>query len=232
MEKNETTRAGFVSLIGAPNAGKSTITNHFVGSKVSIVSNKAQTTRTIVKGIGIVDATQIIFLDTPGIFEPKRRLDRAMVQRAWEGVKDADIVVLVVDAKRGFDDETKAIVQKLKSDNIKAVLLLNKADLAPQNKLQALEDEIRGVYAFEKTITVSALTGEGMDDFYHYLARSLPVGPWFYPEDEMSDMPLKLLASEVVREKIFWYLHDELPYAITVEPELWERREDGLSEPK
>ena len=227
MEKNETTRAGFVSLIGAPNAGKSTITNHFVGSKVSIVSNKAQTTRTIVKGIGIVDATQIIFLDTPGIFEPKRRLDRAMVQRAWEGVKDADIVVLVVDAKRGFDDETKAIVQKLKSDNIKALLLLNKADLAPQNKLQALEDEIRGVYAFEKTITVSALTGEGMDDFYHYLARSLPVGPWFYPEDEMSDMPLKLLASEVVREKIFWYLHDELPYAITVEPELWERREDG-----
>ena len=227
MEKNETTRAGFVSLIGAPNAGKSTITNHFVGSKVSIVSNKAQTTRTIVKGIGIVDATQIIFLDTPGIFEPKRRLDRAMVQRAWEGVKDADIVVLVVDAKRGFDDETKAIVQKLKSDNIKALLLLNKADLAPQNKLQALEDEIRGVYSFEKTITVSALTGEGMDDFYHYLARSLPVGPWFYPEDEMSDMPLKLLAAEVVREKIFWYLHDELPYAITVEPELWERREDG-----
>ncbi len=228
MEKNEPqTRAGFVSLIGAPNAGKSTITNHFAGSKVSIVSPKAQTTRTTVKGIGIFENTQIIFLDTPGIFKPKRRLDRAMVDSAWGGVKDADIVALVVDAKRGFDAETKNIVQKLKDDNIKALLVLNKADIVKRQNLLTLSAEINAFYDFEETFMISALTGEGIDDFYAFLATHLPVSPWFYPEEEMSDMPLKFLAAEIVREKLFLYLHDELPYALTVEPELWERRQDN-----
>ena len=227
MENKVETRAGFVSLIGAPNAGKSTITNHFAGSKVSIVSPKAQTTRAVIKGIGIYENTQIVFLDTPGIFNPKRRLDRAMVSAAWGGVKDADMVVLVVDAKRGFDEETKAIVEKLKEEKIKAVLVLNKTDLVKKDKLLALSAEINTEYAFEETFMVSTATGEGMDDYYHYLADHLPVSPWFYPEEQMSDMPLKLLTAEVVREKLFLYLHDELPYALTVEPELWERREDG-----
>lgn len=227
MENDEKTRAGFVSLIGAPNAGKSTITNHFAGSKVSIVSPKAQTTRAVIKGIGVFKNTQIVFLDTPGIFNPKRRLDRAMVSAAWGGVKDADMVVLVVDAKRGFDAETKAIVEKLKEEKMKAVLVLNKIDLVRKEKLLALSAEINKEYAFEETFMVSAATGEGMDDFYEYLASHLPQSPWFYPEEQMSDMPLKLLTAEVVREKLFLYLHDELPYALTVEPELWERREDG-----
>ncbi|MBR6408894.1 MAG: GTPase Era [Alphaproteobacteria bacterium] len=221
------TRAGFVSLIGAPNAGKSTITNHFAGSKVSIVSPKAQTTRAVIKGIGIYENTQIVFLDTPGIFNPKRRLDRAMVSAAWGGVKDADMVVLVVDSKRGFDDDTKAIVQKLQSEKMKAVLVLNKTDLVGKEKLLALSSEINREYVFEETFMVSASTGQGMDEFYHYVAQNLPKSPWFYPEEQMSDMPLKLLTAEVVREKLFLYLHDELPYALTVEPELWERRDDG-----
>lgn len=227
MEKKLETRAGFVSLIGAPNAGKSTITNHFVGSKVSIVSPKSQTTRMVVKGIGVFENTQIVFLDTPGIFNPKRRLDRAMVSAAWGGVKDADVVALVVDAKRGFDYETQAIVEKLKSEKISALLVLNKTDLVKPEKLLALSAEINAKYAFEETFMVSAETGSGMDDFYRYLANHLPQSPWFYPEEQMSDMPLKLLTAEVVREKLFLYLHDELPYALTVEPELWERREDG-----
>ncbi|MBO4285662.1 MAG: GTPase Era [Alphaproteobacteria bacterium] len=225
--ENEPTRAGFVSLIGAPNAGKSTIANHFAGSKVSIVSPKAQTTRTVVKAIGIFENTQIIFLDTPGIFSPKRRLDRAMLAAAWGGVKDADIVALVLDAKKGFNGETRAIVQKLKDDNIKAVLLLNKTDLIKQEKLLALSREINEMYAFEQTFMVSALKGEHLEDFYRYLASNLPISPFLYPEDQMSDMPLKLLASEVVREKMFLYLRDELPYSSTVEPELWQRRDDG-----
>ena len=221
------TRAGFVSLIGAPNAGKSTITNNFAGSKVSIVSPKAQTTRTIVKGIGIYDKTQIIFLDTPGIFKPKRRLDRAMVASAWGGLKDADIVVLVVDAKRGFDDETKAIVEKLNQDKIEAVLVLNKVDLIRKENLLSLSAALNQAGKFKETFMISALTGENIDDFYRYLADNLPESPWYYPEDQMSDMPLKLLAAEVVREKLFLYLRQELPYSLTVEPELWLRRDDG-----
>jgi len=224
---NEKTRAGFVSLIGAPNAGKSSITNDFAGSKVSIVSPKAQTTRSVIKGIGIFENTQIIFLDTPGIFNPKRRLDRAMVSSAWDGAKDADMIALVVDAKRGFDFETKTIVEKLKEDKVEALLVLNKTDLVKKEKLLALSAEINGVYAFKETFFISVQTGDGLKDFYAYLADNLPVSPWFYPEEQMSDMPLKLLAAEVVREKLFLYLKDELPYALTVEPELWERRDDG-----
>lgn len=221
------TRAGFVALLGAPNAGKSTITNHFVGSKVSIVSPKAQTTRTTIKGIGIFENTQIIFLDTPGIFKPKRRLDRAMVASAWGGVGDADITALVVDAKRGFDDETREIIAKLKENKIKALLVLNKIDLVKKEKLLELADELNKAYQFEQTFMVSAFSGLHIDDFYHYLAQNLPLSPWYYPEEQMSDMPLKLLAAEIVREKLFLYLKQELPYALTVEPELWERREDN-----
>lgn len=227
MAENNITRAGFVSLIGAPNAGKSTITNNFAGSKVSIVSPKAQTTRTVIKGIGIYENTQIIFLDTPGIFKPKRRLDRAMVASAWNGTADSDMVALVVDAKRGFDDETKAIVEKLNQNNIEAVLVLNKTDLIQKEKLLALSAELNQAGHFSETFMISALTGQGTDDFYRYLASHLPESPWYYPEEQMSDMPLKLLAAEVVREKLFLYLRQEVPYALTVEPELWERREDN-----
>lgn len=221
------TRCGFVALLGAPNAGKSTITNNFVGSKVSIVSPKAQTTRTTVKGIGIWGNSQIIFLDTPGIFKPKRRLDRAMVASAWGGVSDADMTVLVVDAKRGFDDETKAIIQKLSENHIGAVLVLNKIDLVNEEKLLKLCAELNEAYPFKETFMISAMDGKGTDDFYQYLANNLPESPWFYPEEQMSDLPLKLLAAEIVREKLFLYLRQELPYALTVEPELWERREDN-----
>lgn len=221
------TRCGFVALLGAPNAGKSTITNNFVGSKVSIVSPKAQTTRTTVKGIGIWGNSQIIFLDTPGIFKPKRRLDRAMVASAWGGVSDADMTVFVVDAKRGFDDETKAIIQKLSENHLEAVLVLNKIDLVNEEKLLKLCAELNEAYLFKETFMISAMDGKGTDDFYQYLADNLPESPWFYPEEQMSDLPLKLLAAEIVREKLFLYLRQELPYALTVEPELWERREDN-----
>ncbi len=221
------TRCGFVALIGAPNAGKSTITNDFAGAKVSIVSPKVQTTRTRVKGIGVFDNTQIIFIDTPGIFKPKRRLDRAMVASAWDGAGDADIVVLVVDAKKGFDDETQAIVKGLKNKKTPAVLLINKIDLVKKTSLLALSHALNGAYAFDETFFVSASSGENMEEFYRYLADHLPESPWYYPEEQMSDMPLKLLAAEVVREKMFLFLQQELPYALTVEPELWERRDDG-----
>lgn len=227
INDTEETRCGFVALIGAPNAGKSTITNHFVGSKVSIVSPKVQTTRTLVRGIGIFGNTQIIFVDTPGIFKPKRRLDRAMVTSAWDGAKDADITVLVVDAKRGFDDETRSIIARLKKKNKRAVLVLNKVDLVHKDSLLGLSLALNNEYSFEETFFVSATTGKNIDDFYKYLADNLPKSPWYYPEEQISDMPLKLLASEIVREKLFLFLHQELPYSLTVEPELWERREDG-----
>ena len=227
MSSQKPTRCGFVALIGAPNAGKSTITNHFVGSKVSIVSPKVQTTRTLVKGIGIFDNTQIIFLDTPGIFKPKRRLDRAMVASAWSGADDADITVLLVDAKKGFDDETRAIIADLKKKNKSAVLLINKIDLVKKEALWALSGSLNEAFPFKETFFVSAATGKNLDEFYKYLADNLPESPWYYPEEQMSDMPLKLLAAEVVREKLFLFLQQEIPYALTVEPELWERREDG-----
>ena len=226
MSENKT-RSGYVALIGAPNAGKSTITNNFVGSKVSIVSHKVQTTRTIVKGIGICDNTQIVFLDTPGIFKPKRRLDKSMVNSAWQGSIEADVTVLIVDAKRGFDDETQSIVAKLiKKKQKGVVLVLNKIDLVEKEKLLLLSAKLNEAYDFERTFMVSALNGTHIEDFYKYLASTLPEGPWYYPEEQISDMPLKLLVAEIVREKIFTFLHQELPYATTVEPELWERKDD------
>lgn len=227
QKNNLPSRCGFVTLIGAPNAGKSTITNDFVGSKVSIVSPKAQTTRTMVKGIGIYENTQIIFQDTPGIFKPKRRLDRSMVASAWGGAKDGDILVLVVDAKRGFDNETRTIIDELNKQNREAVLLLNKVDMLSKEKLLPLSAELNAYGHFAETFMVSATTGENMDIFYKYLADNLPLSPWYYPEEQMSDMPLKLLAAEVVREKLFLMLQQEIPYSLTVEPELWQRRDDN-----
>lgn len=227
-ETDKPTRCGYVALIGAPNAGKSTITNHFVGSKVSIVSPKVQTTRTTIKGIGIYDNSQIIFLDTPGIFKPKRKLDKAMITSAWDGAGDADITALVVDAKRGFDDETQSIIARLKKKNKPAILVLNKVDeLKNKEKLLELSQKLNQAYPFKETFMVSALTGKNIDDFYQYLADHLPESPWYYPEDQISDMPLKLLAAELVREKLFLYLRQEIPYALTVEPELWEHKPDG-----
>lgn len=228
MAKKTETRCGYVALIGAPNAGKSTITNHFVGSKVSIVSPKVQTTRTQVKGIGIYENTQIIFLDTPGIFKPKRRLDKAMVTSAWGGVADADITVLVVDSVRGFDDETQNIIAQLKKSKIPAVLVLNKVDeIKNKERLLELSSKLNHEYPFTETFMISATTGKNTEDFYKYLADTLPESPWYYPEEQMSDMPLKLLAAELVREKLFLYLRQEIPYALTVEPELWEHKENG-----
>ena len=221
------TRCGFVALIGAPNAGKSTITNNFVGSKVSIVSPKAQTTRTTIKGIGVYDNTQIIFLDTPGIFVPKRRLDRAMVASAWNGFGDADINVLVVDAKRGMNDETLAIIDELIKRDACAVLAFNKIDLVPEERLQELKEEFENLFCFDAVFMFSAQSGDHITEFYQYLADNLPESPWYYPEEQMSDMPLRLLAAEVVREKLFLNLRQELPYALTVEPELWEHKDDG-----
>ena len=227
QKDNLPTRCGFVTLIGAPNAGKSTITNDFVGSKVSIVSPKAQTTRTMVKGIGVYENTQIIFQDTPGILKPKRRLDRSMVASAWGGAKDGDILVLVVDAKRGFDNETRTIIDELNKQNREAVLVLNKVDMLSKEKLLPLSAELNAYGHFTETFMVSATTGENMDIFYKYLADNLPLSPWYYPEEQMSDMPLKLLAAEVVREKLFLMLQQEIPYSLTVEPELWQRRDDN-----
>ncbi len=227
QKNNLPTRCGFVTLIGAPNAGKSTITNDFVGSKVSIVSPKAQTTRTMVKGIGVYENTQIIFQDTPGIFKPKRRLDRSMVASAWGGAKDGDILVLVVDAKRGFDNETRTIIDELNKQKREAVLVLNKVDMLSKEKLLPLSAELNAYGHFTETFMVSATTGENIDIFYKYLADNLPLSPWYYPEEQMSDMPLKLLAAEVVREKLFLMLQQEIPYSLTVEPELWLRRDDN-----
>lgn len=224
---NNTTRCGFVALIGAPNAGKSTITNNFVGSKVSIVSPKVQTTRTVVRGINIVNNTQIIFVDTPGIFAPKRRLDRAMVSSAWGGANDADIIVLVVDAKRGFDNETREIIKKLNEHNKEAILVLNKIDAIKKEKLLSLTVEINNAGKFKETFMISALKGQYVDDFYKYLADNLPESPWLYDEDQISDMPLKLLAAEITREKLFLNLHQELPYSLTVETDVWERKNNG-----
>ena len=225
--ENEKTRAGFVALLGAPNAGKSTLTNHFVGSKVSIVSPKAQTTRTTVKGIGIWHNTQIIFLDTPGIFKPKRRLDRAMVASAWNGVLDADIVALIVDAKKGIDPETESIIKKIKENKLKVILIINKIDLVADEQLLRLAKQLNESCHFEETFMISALNNKKTEELYDYLAEHLPQSPWYYPEEQMSDLPLKLLAAEIVREKLFLYLRQELPYALTVEPELWDRREDN-----
>jgi GTP-binding protein Era len=216
--KDEPTRSGFVALIGAPNAGKSTLLNRFVGFKVSIVTHKVQTTRTRIRGVCITGQTQVIFVDTPGIFEPKRRLDRAMVDAAWQGAGDADVVVLIYDvSKRKIDSDTQRIIAGLKKSGTRAVLALNKTDLVRHEELLPLTAAFAAEDVFEETFMISAEKGAGCDDLLAYLARRMAEGPWLYPEDEITDMPERLLAAEVTREQVLLRLHQELPYAATVE---------------
>ncbi|GGA93132.1 GTPase Era [Brucella endophytica] len=221
------TRSGFVALIGAPNAGKSTLVNQLVGTKVSIVTHKVQTTRALVRGILIQDRTQIVLIDTPGIFRPKRRLDRAMVTTAWGGARDADLVLVIIDAQGRLNEEAEAILASLKDVRQPKILVLNKVDRVDPPSLLNLAAKANEKIHFERTFMISALTGSGCKDLRDYLAKALPVGPWYYPEDQISDMPMRQLAAEVTREKLYLRLHEELPYASTVETERWEERKDG-----
>ncbi len=220
-------RAGFVALIGAPNAGKSTLMNQLVGSKVSIVTHKVQTTRAVMRGIAIHDNCQIVFVDTPGIFAPRRRLDEAMVSTAWGSARDADISVLLIDAERGITDDIEKIVTNLASVAGPVILLVNKVDAVQRETLLELTSRLHELYAFKTTFMVSALKGDGCDDFVSYLSDNLPLGPFMYPEDQISDLPLRVLAAEVTREKLYLRLHQELPYASHVETEAWEEKKDG-----
>jgi len=221
------TRSAFVALIGAPNVGKSTLVNALVGTKVTIVSPKVQTTRTLVRGIAIEGAAQLVFVDTPGIFAPRRRLDRAMVTSAWTGAHDADMVALMIDAKRGLD-ESEAILDKLKDIGRPKVLILNKVDLVAKPALLALTEAANARAAFSATFMVSALTGDGVGDLKAWLAANAPEGPWHYPEDQISDAPLRSLAAEITREQVFNRLHQELPYRSTVETEVWKELRNGV----
>ncbi|PHZ83803.1 GTPase Era [Paremcibacter congregatus] len=220
-------RCGFVALIGAPNAGKSTLINSLVGSKISIVTHKVQTTRTRFVGIALHKESQMIFVDTPGIFEPKKRLERAMVSAAWAGASDADAVVLLVDAARKIDENTKRIIASLKEAGQKAILALNKIDGLRRDKLLGLTQELNEMGDFTDTMMISALKGDGLDDLMEVIATRLPKGPWLYPEDQMTDITERMLAAEVTREKFFLRLHEELPYAATVETESWQEKKDG-----
>ncbi len=220
------TRCGFVALIGAPNVGKSTLVNALVGSKVTIVSRKVQTTRALIRGIVIEDNAQIILVDTPGIFSPKRRLDRAMVSTAWSGAHDADLVCVLLDAKAGIDEEAEAILSKLATVKHPKILVLNKIDLIPREKLLALAQIANERMKFESTFMISALSGDGVEDLRKTLAMMVPAGPFHYPEDQMSDAPMRHLAAEITREKIFRQLHQELPYQSTVETDSWTERND------
>jgi GTP-binding protein Era len=224
---DQATRCGFVALIGAPNAGKSTLINALVRSKVSIVSHKVQTTRMPVRGIIIEGASQLIFVDTPGIFAPKRRLDRAMVTSAWAGAKDADLTGLLIDARKGLDAEAEAIVKNLSGTAGRKFLILNKVDVTDKPALLALATALNERVKFQATFMVSALTGDGVDAMRSWLAGEVAPGPWLYPEDQMSDAPLRQLAAEITREKMFNRLHQELPYQSTVETESWEEKKDG-----
>jgi GTP-binding protein Era len=219
-------RCGFVALIGAPNVGKSTLVNALVGSKVTIVSRKVQTTRALIRGIVIENNAQIILVDTPGIFLPKRRLDRAMVSTAWSGAHDADLVCVLLDARAGIDEEADAILSKVATVRHERILVLNKIDLVAREKLLALTKAANDRLSFEKTFMVSALSGDGVDDLRHTLAEMVPPGPFHYPEDQMSDAPMRHLAAEITREKIFRQLHQELPYQSTVETDSWTERKD------
>lgn len=224
------TRAGFVALIGEPNAGKSTLTNAMVGAKVSIVTHKVQTTRARIRGVALEGAAQIVFVDTPGLFRPRRRLDRAMVAAAWGGAADADIVVLMVEAHRGMTDGVKAILEALKervSAKQTVALAINKIDRVKAEVLLKLTEELNAAYPFAETFMISAEKGYGVDDLRVWLAGALPEGPWMYPEDQIADVPLRMIAAEITREKLTLRLHQELPYQLTVETETWEERKDG-----
>jgi GTP-binding protein Era len=221
------TRSGFVALIGAPNAGKSTLVNQLVGTKVSIVTHKVQTTRALVRGIATHGTTQIVFVDTPGIFKPRRRLDTAMVTTAWGGAKDADVVLVLIDAERGIKGDADAILERLKDVRQPMVLILNKVDRVKPEALLALAKVANERVPFQGTFMVSALTGSGCKDLLDYLAEKLPAGPWYYPEDQISDLPMRQLAAEITREKLYLRLHQELPYSSHVETEKWEEKKDG-----
>jgi GTP-binding protein Era len=221
------TRAGFVALIGEPNAGKSTLLNRMVGAKVSIVTHKVQTTRARIRGIAMQGQAQIVFVDTPGLFRPRRRLDRAMVAAAWGGAADADIVVLLIEAHRGLTDGVQAILDALKERTGRVALAINKIDRVKAEDLLALSQKLNEAFAFERTFMISAERGHGCDDLKEWLAGELPEGPWFYPEDQIADLPLRMIAAEVTREKLTLRLHEELPYQLTVETERWEEKPDG-----
>jgi GTPase len=222
-----TQRCGFVALIGAPNSGKSTLTNALVGAKISIVTHKAQTTRGPVRGIALIGDAQVILIDTPGIFQPKRRLDRAMAQAAWDRAGDADIATLVIDAKRGLDDELDAILKQLPLVKRQAIAILNKIDLVAKPDLLKLTADLAALQAFDRIFMVSALTGDGVGDLRSYLGEAVPEGPWLFPEDQLTDAPLRQAAAEITREKLFLRLHDELPYTLTVETTDWKELKDG-----
>lgn len=224
------TRAGFVALIGEPNAGKSTLLNRMVGAKVSIVTHKVQTTRARIRGVCMEGQSQIVFVDTPGLFRPRRRLDRAMVAAAWGGAADADIIVLLVEAHRGLTDGVQAIIDNLK-DKIPSTaivaLAVNKIDKVKAETLLALTAKLNEAFPFAKTFLISAERGYGVDDLREWLAAEIPAGPWFYPEDQIADLPMRMIAAEMTREKLTLRLHEELPYQLTVETEKWEDRPDG-----
>ena len=220
-------RCGFAAIIGAPNAGKSTLVNKLVGAKISIVSHKVQTTRARIRAIYLNGSSQVILVDTPGIFKPRRKLDEAMVGNAWGGATEADAVVLLIDARRGADEEAKAIIDNFTAHHIKAILVINKIDLIPAEKLLALSESINALCNFSETFMVSALTGSGIERLGERLAALMPVGEWLYPEDQTADVHLRFIASEITREKIYERLHDELPYSSTVETEAWEEHKNG-----
>lgn len=227
MNNDNKTHSGFVALIGAPNVGKSTLVNRLVGTKVSIVTHKVQTTRALIRGIITHNNTQIVLVDTPGIFTPKRRLDRAMITTAWSGAKDADMVLVLVDAAKGLDEETEEVFASLSKVKKEKILVINKVDSVPRPSLLELAKKLNEGQQFSETFMISALKGTGCDDLLDYLAKKLPEGPWYYPEDQISDMPMRQLAAEITREKLYMRLHNELPYASTVETESWEERPDG-----
>ncbi len=225
------TRAGFVALIGEPNAGKSTLLNRMVGAKVSIVTHKVQTTRARIRGVAIEGGSQLVFVDTPGLFKPRRRLDRAMVAAAWGGAADADVVVLMIEAQRGITEGVKAILARLTeiAEGRKVALAINKIDRVKTEALLALTKEMNDAHPFEETFLISAEKGHGCDALRDWLAGQMPEGPWLYPEDQIADLPLRMIAAEMTREKLTLRLHQELPYELTVETESWEERDDGTA---
>jgi len=231
MDDAPQTRAGFVALIGEPNAGKSTLLNRMVGAKVSIVTHKVQTTRARIRGVAMAGAAQIVFVDTPGLFRPRRRLDRAMVAAAWGGAADADIVVLLIEAHRGITDGVEAILEVLaeKAPGHPVALAINKIDRVQAAVLLKLTEDMNARFAFAKTFMISAEKGYGVEDLRGWLAAGLPEGPWLYPEDQIADLPMRMIAAELTREKLTLRLHQELPYQLTVETENWEERKDGTA---
>jgi GTP-binding protein Era len=227
VDSQPDTRCGFVALIGAPNAGKSTLLNALVGSKVTIVSRKVQTTRALIRGIAAEGKSQLIFVDTPGIFSPRRRLDRAMVTTAWSGAHDADLVGVLIDARKGLEEESEGILERLADVKVPKILILNKIDVVPRDTLLALTKAANDKAKFEATFMISALTGDGVVDLKQWLAARMQPGPWLYPPDQMSDAPVRQLAAEITREKLFERLHQELPYHSTVETESWKELRRG-----